>query len=47
MNVLKGDNYEDIQFGGNSNALTKGYLITINDEEYLLMNYYKSQRLLQ
>ena len=47
MNILKGEEYVDIQFGGNSNALTKGYSITINEEEYLLINYYQSQKLLQ
>lgn len=47
INILQGNDYVDIHFGGNSNALTKGYIITINDEDYLLMNYYKSQKLLQ
>jgi len=47
INILQNDNYKDINFGGNSNALTKGYIITINDEDYLLMDYYQSQKLLQ
>ena len=44
---MKNDKYIDINFGGNSSALTKGYIITINDEDYLLMDYYQSQKLLQ